>query len=70
MSRWDWEPEDKLPVYSPTCVTCRHLSPGGERVCAAFPEGIPEVIWMGDDDHRQPFPGDHGIQYARRETGQ
>jgi hypothetical protein len=32
-------------------------------VCAAFPDGIPKDISYGENDHRKPFPGDHGIRY-------
>lgn len=32
-------------------------------VCTAFPEGIPYEIAYGDNLHREPFPGDNGIQY-------
>jgi len=31
------------------------------QICAAFPGGIPELIWANLADHRLPFPGDNGI---------
>ena len=36
-------------------------------VCAAFPKppGIPYEIQNGENDHLEPFPGDHGIQYEK-----
>jgi hypothetical protein len=62
------------PVYSPVCSTCRHLFPEptyealtGTRLpdgCMAFPMGIPDEIFQGDHDHRTPYEGDGGIQYA------
>ncbi len=34
--------------------------------CSAFPDGIPDAIWLGEHDHALPFPGDGGV---RRERG-
>jgi hypothetical protein len=55
---------------APECDTCAHstgLNESHERVCEAFPEGIPDVL-MGRDRHVRPVEGDRGIQYtpARR----
>lgn len=33
------------------------------RACDAFPAGIPETIWEGKVDHREPFVGDKGIRW-------
>jgi hypothetical protein len=54
-----------LPIYSKVCIGCRHWRLHDGRTCDAFPErdSIPLEIWLGDNDHRQPFPGDHGIQF-------
>lgn len=58
---------DKFPtIYSPVCSYCRHLhrgKPVGTNVCDAFPDGVPEAIWEGKNDHRKAHPGDHGIQF-------
>jgi hypothetical protein len=52
------------------CVDCRHFHhvPREERVgrpyaCGAFPDGIPEPILYSRHDHREPYPGDHGIRW-------
>jgi hypothetical protein len=53
----------------PLCLLCTHLMrthPTEEWTCAAFPAGIPEPILTGEHDHRKPYPGDHGVVYARR----
>lgn len=52
------------------CNTCKYYRPfSWPPACDAFPHGIPESILDGEEDHREPVRGDHGIQYesARRQ---
>lgn len=63
-----------IPQYSEVCTKCKHYRPGdGEagRTCAAFPkdDSIPLEIWTGKNNHREPFPGDHGIQFEPANDG-
>ena len=51
---------------TPACWTCRHKHPGADT-CAAFPEGIPDEILDGTNQHSQPYPGDNGILYERED---
>ncbi len=49
------------------CYDCRHLRQDSHKVtCAAFPDGIPVEILKSRILHREPFPGDHGIQFEPR----
>ncbi|WP_048138692.1 hypothetical protein [Methanosarcina horonobensis] len=52
-------------IYSPVCSYCKHFLWKGRGIheCDAFPEGIPDEIWRGDNDHKKPYPGDHGTQF-------
>lgn len=47
--------------YRTICVECKHY--GGDRTCAAFPDGVPDKILRSGWDHRNPWPGDHGIRF-------
>lgn len=41
------------------------LEKNERHTCAAFPNGIPDVIAFGNNKHLKPYPGDNGIQYER-----
>jgi len=43
------------------CLSCRHYH--GFQKCDAYPERIPDKILAWKHDHREPYPGDHGIRY-------
>lgn len=48
------------------CFACRRrqMGPADKPVCSAFPDGIPDQIWKGGYDHRNPFPGDGGQRFV------
>ena len=47
--------------HTRACVGCLHRD--GRGFCAAFPDGIPDDIFFDRVNHREPYPGDHGIQF-------
>jgi hypothetical protein len=54
-------------VYGPRpiCLDCSRLGRvrKGNQTCAAFPQGIPDRIYVGVYDHRKPYKGDKGIRF-------
>jgi hypothetical protein len=58
------EPQQEFGLLmTNACSTCTRFNRAA-LTCAAFPDGIPTLIIMGADDHREPYPGDHGLQYT------
>lgn len=45
------------------CIYCIHLFPVKGAKCKAFYDGIPDVIYKGNLEHREPYYGDGGIQF-------
>ncbi len=60
---------DEISSISCICSSCKHWIPG-LRECAAFPDGIPLVIWTGENDHRKAYRGDHGIRFEARKRAE
>jgi hypothetical protein len=50
-------------LLSAQCSFCANYDIKTGPKCKAYPEGIPADIWDGERSHRDPQPGDHGIQY-------
>ena len=55
---------------APICLECARLQ--GQRKnrspsCAAFPNGIPDAIYLGAFDHRSAYVGDKGIRFQLAE---
>jgi hypothetical protein len=39
------------------CFRCKHFDRFEHGGCTAFPDGIPDVITSGENDHSKPLPG-------------
>jgi len=50
-----------IPIV--TCVFCKNVKLNGKKQCKAFPEGIPEEILIGNNDHSTKYKGDNGIVF-------
>lgn len=58
-------------MVSKICTICKHYDVDNSsfikegNVCEAFPDGIPDEIWLGKNDHKKPYQGDNGIQFEK-----
>ena len=48
------------------CNQCSHVGEDG-LTCAAFADAIPVEILVGRNQHRKPYPGDHGLRFEPKE---
>ena len=44
-----------------SCRTCKWFLTS--KSCHAFINNIPDKIWFGENDHKEKYRGDHGVQY-------
>lgn len=55
-------------VEPPACLDCLHYRRDRPVTCDAFPERIPDLIWLEGDPHTGPITGDHGIRFEPAEA--
>jgi len=48
-----------------SCLLCKHFYNDikEKNACKAFKKGIPDIIFLGENDHKKPYPGDNGIRF-------
>lgn len=53
------------------CLHCKHYhwtEKKNIQSCEAFPDGIPEDIFMNHINHNAPYPGDNGILFEQMQV--
>ena len=50
------------------CMKCQHYSAEKPVSCTAFPDRIPDVVWLEGNPHTEHIPGDHGILFEARDV--
>lgn len=58
--------ENLVKDASGDCYLCKNST--GHRQCKAFPDLIPLDIWTWKFPHTQPYQGDKGIMFERRNS--
>jgi len=57
----------------PICWWCKHFNvqvfeKEHKTTCEAFPDDIPEEIWINEVIHQTTYQGDNGIQFEKQEN--
>jgi hypothetical protein len=47
-------------------MDCVHYDRAKPVTCAAFPDRIPDLIWLEGDPHTKPVKGDHGVRFEAK----
>lgn len=55
---------DDTNLPSKICTMCARISNVDKHTCQAFPDGIPDIIWDGRNDHTTPVKGDGGLMFV------
>lgn len=65
-----------MTVIDSQCSRCKRFNEKiqlvdgrAKFVCEAFPDGIPDSVFMNEADHSKPFPGDGGLQFVPIKSG-
>ena len=59
--RFAWDGDD---IQISQCSYCVRWN--GDGTCEAYPQQVPMEIRRNQADHRQEYPGDHGMRYLGR----
>jgi hypothetical protein len=61
---------EELFGYCP-CMHCTRFDltdeDSDEVKCEAFPDGIPDEIFFGENLHKEPYPGDKGLMFEEED---
>ncbi len=66
VNNWIAGKPDK-PISTPMCYNCAYFRGAESGKCDAFPDQIPERIWLGKLRHDKPLPGDHGTRFQPKD---
>jgi hypothetical protein len=57
-------------IPAPLCLFCKRMfDPDGTPIpkCRAFPEKVPDLIWLSKVDHREEVEGDRGWRFVPKD---